>query len=158
MEGFIICWKNIKIYTKNCKRCAKTSSIDCEILKSVNFQSSSWNLWWVIRSNCWQCRCKLRIWRQMDSSKWMISLSNPTNIQQNSPGRQYCLSTVFDFSVSVSTESVLRATTDRLRATFTLVDNVLSKRRRKMSTEGTFAAVDQSTEKDPNESIRHCAQ
>ena len=43
---------------------------------------------------------------------------------------------------------------DRFRTTFTLVDNAHPQRRR---IEDAIAAVEQSTEEDPNESIRHRA-
>lgn len=55
-------------------------------------------------------------------------------------------------------ESVIRATMDRFRTTFTLVDNAHPQRRRTVRTEDAIVAVEQSIEEDPNESIRHRAQ
>ncbi|XP_073847016.1 uncharacterized protein [Musca autumnalis] len=47
---------------------------------------------------------------------------------------------------------------DRFRTTFTLYDNTYPQRRRTVRTEETIAAVEQSVEEIPNESIRHRAQ
>lgn len=43
---------------------------------------------------------------------------------------------------------------DRFRTTFTLVDNTHPQRRRTVRTEDAIAAVEQSIEEDPNESIQ----
>ncbi|XP_054745598.1 uncharacterized protein LOC129249937 [Anastrepha obliqua] len=55
-------------------------------------------------------------------------------------------------------ESLIRLTMDRFRTTFALVDNTHPQRRRTVRTEDAIAAVEQSIEEDPNESIRHRAQ
>ncbi|XP_073831484.1 uncharacterized protein [Musca autumnalis] len=47
---------------------------------------------------------------------------------------------------------------DRFRTTFTLYDNTHPQRRQTVRTEETIAAVEQSVEEDPNESIRHRAK
>lgn len=47
---------------------------------------------------------------------------------------------------------------DRLRSIFTLVDIPHPQRWRAVRTEDSIAAVEQSNEKDPNESIRYRAQ
>lgn len=55
-------------------------------------------------------------------------------------------------------EQLIRLTMDRFRTTFTLCDNTHPQRRQTVRTEETIAAVEQSVEEDPNESIRHRAQ
>lgn len=55
-------------------------------------------------------------------------------------------------------EQLIRITINRFRTTHTLVDNVHPQRRRTVRTEEVIAAVEQSVEEDPNESIRRRAQ
>ena len=58
-----------------------------------------------------------------------------------------------------SAKSVIIATMDRFRTTFTLVDNAHPQRCRTVLTkEEDFAAVEQIIEKEPNESVRHRGQ
>lgn len=55
-------------------------------------------------------------------------------------------------------ELVIRATMDRFRTTFTLVDNAHSQRHGTKRTEGALCAVEQIIEEDPNKPIRHRAR
>lgn len=54
-------------------------------------------------------------------------------------------------------KSVIRATKDEFRATFTPEVNVYPQRHRTERTNDTTAAVEQSIDKDPNKFIRTCA-
>ena len=47
---------------------------------------------------------------------------------------------------------------ERFRTTFTLLDSTHLSRRRTVRTKETIAALERSTKKDPNESIRHRVQ
>ncbi|GFX58808.1 DUF4817 domain-containing protein [Trichonephila clavipes] len=55
-------------------------------------------------------------------------------------------------------EQLIRLTMERLRTTFTLIDNSHPQRRCTVRTEEAIATVERSIEEDPNESIRHRAQ
>ena len=55
-------------------------------------------------------------------------------------------------------ERLIRITMDRFRTTFTLNDNVHPVRRRTVRTEEAVAALQESIEEDPNQSIRRRSQ